>query len=61
MESLAVLKQKTNATVTFDLPDWLKTDLAAQLAANSDQAKPDFVLVLGQDADATGSGTANTQ
>jgi cell envelope-related function transcriptional attenuator common domain len=61
MESLAVLKQKTGATVTFDLPDWLKTDLAAQLAANPDQAKPDFVLVLGQDADTTGSGTANTQ
>jgi len=61
MESLAVLKEKTGATVTFDLPDWLKTDLAAQLAANPDQAKPDFVLVLGQDADTTGSGTANTQ
>ena len=61
MESLAVLKEKTGATVTFDLPDWLKTDLAAQLAANPEQAKPDFVLVLGQDADTTSSGTANTQ
>jgi LCP family protein required for cell wall assembly len=61
MDALAVLKEKTGATVTFDLPDWLQADLSAELLKNPDQAKPDFVLVLGQDADAANSGTANTQ
>jgi LCP family protein required for cell wall assembly len=61
MDALAVLKEKTGATVTFDLPDWLKTDLAAELAKNPTQVTADFVLVLGQDADKTSSGTANTQ
>jgi LCP family protein required for cell wall assembly len=61
IDALAVLKEKTGATVTFDLPDWLKTDLASQLSQNPTQVKPDFVLVLGQDADKTSSGTTNTQ
>jgi len=61
INALAILKEKTGATVTFDLPDWLKTDLSAELTKNPGQEKPDFVLVLGQDADKTGSGTKNTQ
>jgi polyisoprenyl-teichoic acid--peptidoglycan teichoic acid transferase len=61
MDSLSVLKAKTGATVTFDLPDWLQADLSAQLNKDPGQEKPDFVLVLGQDADKTSSGTANTQ
>jgi LCP family protein required for cell wall assembly len=61
IKALAVLKEKTGATVTFDLPDWLKADLSAQLDKMTDKEKPDFVLVLGQDADKTNSGTANTQ
>ncbi|MDD5528053.1 MAG: LCP family protein [Patescibacteria group bacterium] len=61
ISALAVLKEKTGATVTFDLPDWLKTDLSAELNKMADKEKPDFVLVLGQDADKTNSGTANTQ
>jgi LCP family protein required for cell wall assembly len=61
INALAVLKEKTGATVTFDLPDWLKADLSAELTKNPGEEKPDFVLVLGQDADKTSSGTANTQ
>ncbi|HTX86794.1 MAG TPA: LCP family protein [Candidatus Nanoarchaeia archaeon] len=61
INALSVLKAKTGATVTFDLPDWLKADLSAELTKNPGQEKPDFVLVLGQDADTTNSGTANTQ
>jgi polyisoprenyl-teichoic acid--peptidoglycan teichoic acid transferase len=61
MDALAVLKQKTGATVTFNLPDWLQADLTAELNKNPELEKPDFVLVLGQDADTTNSGTANTQ
>ncbi len=61
IDALAVLKEKTGATVTFDLPDWLKADLSAELTKNPGEEKPDFVLVLGQDADKTNSGTANTQ
>jgi polyisoprenyl-teichoic acid--peptidoglycan teichoic acid transferase len=61
INALAILKEKTGATVTFDLPEWLKADLSAELTKNPGQEKPDFVLVLGQDADKTNSGTKNTQ
>jgi polyisoprenyl-teichoic acid--peptidoglycan teichoic acid transferase len=61
ISSLAILKEKTGATVTFDIPDWLKTDLAAELEKSTTKEKPDFVLVLGQDADKSNSGTANNQ
>jgi polyisoprenyl-teichoic acid--peptidoglycan teichoic acid transferase len=61
INALAILKEKTGATVTFDLPEWLKTDLSAELTKNPGIGKPDFVLVLGQDADKTSSGTKNTQ
>jgi polyisoprenyl-teichoic acid--peptidoglycan teichoic acid transferase len=61
MNALAVLKEKTGATVTFEIPDWLKSDLAAELEKDPSKIKPDFILVLGQDADKTKSGTTNTQ
>jgi|WetSurMetagenome_2_1015567.scaffolds.fasta_scaffold01419_10 polyisoprenyl-teichoic acid--peptidoglycan teichoic acid transferase len=61
INSLTILKEKTKASVTFDLPDWLKTDMAAELAKSDNKERPDFIIVLGQDADKTNSGTANTQ
>lgn len=51
-DSLETLKQKTNANVSFNLPDWLKADLKAE-AASGTAAQPDLVLILGQDMDAT--------
>jgi polyisoprenyl-teichoic acid--peptidoglycan teichoic acid transferase len=61
MNSLAILKEKTGATVTFNIPDWLKTDLTTELQQDSTKTEPDFILVVGQDADTTSSGTTNNQ
>lgn len=58
-ESLSVLKEKTRANVSLDLPQWLADDLKSE-AKNGTQIKPDFILILGRDADSTSSGAANT-
>jgi polyisoprenyl-teichoic acid--peptidoglycan teichoic acid transferase len=61
IKSLTILKEKTGAQATFDLPEWLKTYIADELATSTNKEKPDFILVLGQDADKTNSGAANPQ
>jgi LCP family protein required for cell wall assembly len=61
INSLSVLKEKTGASATFELPDWLKEEIAAETAANPDIERPDFILVLGQDADKTNSGGENKE
>jgi hypothetical protein len=61
MKSLSILKEKTNASVTFEIPEWLKEDIAKEIEASESKEKPDFVLVLGQDADKTNSGAANKE
>jgi len=58
-QSLALLKNKTQANISFGLPEWLATDLALGKADNPNKKNPDFVLILGQSADSTGSGAAN--
>ncbi len=58
-EALEYLKEKTGANIAPTLPDWLKADLAAA-AANSAKTQPDFILILGTDADKSASGTENT-
>ncbi|MFH1661691.1 MAG: LCP family protein [Candidatus Falkowbacteria bacterium] len=59
MESLIVLKEKTGANVSLGLPEWLIDNLAEELALEKNPEQPDFILVLGQDADKTGSGVEN--
>jgi LCP family protein required for cell wall assembly len=61
IKSLAVLKEKTNATATFELPDWLKEEITAARVANPEAERPDFILILGQDADKTNSGGENKE
>jgi LCP family protein required for cell wall assembly len=61
IKSLSLLKEKTGATATFSLPDWLKADLSAELDKLENKTKPDFVIILGQDADKTGSGAVNKE
>lgn len=61
MKSLSALKEKTGASVTFELPEWLKEDIAKDLESSVDKEKPDFVLILGQDADKTRSGAENKE
>lgn len=61
IDSLAVLKEKTNANVSFDLPEWLIKDISKDVAEEEKPEKPDFILILGQNADETASGVENTE
>jgi LCP family protein required for cell wall assembly len=56
--SLEFLKEKTNANIAATLPDWLKEDLAAT-AQTENKEQPDFIIILGTDADKSNSGTEN--
>ncbi|MCX6793236.1 MAG: LCP family protein [Candidatus Falkowbacteria bacterium] len=58
-EELELLKEKTGANIAPTLPDWLKEELAAKVG-QSPRPQPDFILVLGTDADTSSSGTENT-
>jgi LCP family protein required for cell wall assembly len=49
-ESLAMLKEKTGANVAYGLPDWLKNDVAKSSSTRKQGGQPDFILVLGEDA-----------
>jgi LCP family protein required for cell wall assembly len=59
IESLKILKEKTNADVNLGLPEWLIQELANSLSKEKNVKQPDFILILGQDADASSSGTEN--
>ncbi|MFA5318131.1 MAG: LCP family protein [Patescibacteria group bacterium] len=63
MNSLSILKEKTNARINYGLPEWLIEDLAAKNAGKDagDLVQPDFILILGQDADKTKSGIENEE
>jgi hypothetical protein len=61
IDSLAVLKEKTDANVAFNLPDWLIEDIQQELINETNPEQPDFILILGQDADKTGSGVENIE
>lgn len=59
IESLKILKEKTNAEVNLGLPEWLVKELSDSLAKEKNLKQPDFILILGQDADSTSSGAEN--
>lgn len=61
IESLTVLKDKTSANVSFTMPEWLKDDIENELAQETNPEQPDFILILGQDADESASGADNTE
>ncbi len=50
-ESLKILKDKTGANVSFDLPEWLIKDIKKDIETKDNMEKPDFILILGRDAD----------
>ncbi len=60
-KSLEILKEKTGANVSLGLPDWLLTEMEEDLKDESDPKQPDFLLIIGQDADATASGVENQE
>jgi len=61
IQALTILKNRTDANVALGMPQWLIDDLAKELSGQTNPIQPDFILILGQDADATRSGTANTE
>ncbi len=61
MQSLTVLKDKTNANVSFGLPQWLINELSEEFADKENLEQPDFILILGQDADTSASGVENVE
>ncbi|MEA3449645.1 MAG: LCP family protein [Patescibacteria group bacterium] len=60
-KSLKVLRKHFDANVAFDLPGWLVSDIAKELEQEYDPVQPDFILILGHDADKSDSGKVNTE
>ncbi len=58
-KSLQILKEKTGANVAFGLPSWLVEEIEKELKNEKNPIQPDFILILGQDADASNSGEEN--
>ena len=56
IESLTILKNKTNANVSLGMPQWLQDDLAQELVKEKHLIQPDFILVLGNNSDSAQSG-----
>jgi polyisoprenyl-teichoic acid--peptidoglycan teichoic acid transferase len=60
-DSLAILKDRTKANVSLEMPQWLTDEISREVAADKKIVKPDFILIIGQDADSTNSGSANPE
>lgn len=58
-KSLQILREKTGANISFGLPDWLVDEIESELVNEKNPIQPDFILIIGQDADTTDSGTEN--
>ncbi|MBU2264406.1 LytR C-terminal domain-containing protein, partial [Patescibacteria group bacterium] len=61
IQALTILKNRTNANVALGMPQWLINDIDKELSGQTNPIQPDFILMLGQEADETRSGTANTE
>ncbi len=60
IDSLTVVKEKIDASVSFNLPQWLINDITEELKIKKTE-QPDFILILGQDADPNSSGLENLE
>ncbi|MFH0840886.1 MAG: LCP family protein [bacterium] len=49
-ESLKLLKETTKANVSFNLPQWLKDDIVAEINKSPETAQADIILILGENA-----------
>ncbi|OGF31093.1 hypothetical protein A3H09_04145 [Candidatus Falkowbacteria bacterium RIFCSPLOWO2_12_FULL_45_13] len=61
IQALTILKDKTNANVSLGMPEWLQNDLSKELTGETKPVQPDFIIILGQNADTTRSGAENTE
>jgi len=46
-QALEALKNNTNAVIGLELPEWLVADIKNGLKKNSNQERPDFILIVG--------------
>jgi len=60
-KSLAILKEAVSANVSFGLPDWLIEEISMEISNENNPIQPDFILILGQNADKTNSGKENIE
>jgi hypothetical protein len=58
-ESLNVLKNKTGAELSAELPEWMREEISQDNLKENKPVQPDFILVIGRDADKSESGTEN--
>ena len=61
IDSLSILKEKLNANISLGLPQWLMDDLTKELNEEQNPIQPDFIIILGQNADETQSGAINLE
>ncbi len=60
-DSLKILRLHTGANVSLALPDWLVEDIAQENKLEKSPIQPDFIIILGQESDKTGSGADNPE
>ncbi|MCK4539703.1 LCP family protein [Candidatus Parcubacteria bacterium] len=60
-KSLSILKEAVEANVSFGLPDWLIEEISMEISSENNPIQPDFILILGQNADQTNSGEKNIE
>ncbi|MCK5320117.1 LCP family protein, partial [Candidatus Parcubacteria bacterium] len=60
-KSLAILKEAVSANVSFGLPDWLIEEISQEIDSENNPIQPDFILILGQNADESNSGKENIE
>jgi len=61
MKSLTILKERLDASIHYGLPDWLIAELQTRAVGEQNLVQPDFIIILGQTADVTKSGTVNEE
>jgi len=58
-EALEVLKVKTGAALSKDLPEWLLNDIKTDIKNDPQKVRPDFILIVGQNNNQASSSLSN--
>lgn len=61
LKSLKILKEKTGASVSLEVPQWLRQDIEKDVEEEKAPEIPDFILIIGRDADSNMSGMENPE
>jgi LCP family protein required for cell wall assembly len=49
LKSLKILKENTNAQISFGAPDWLSAEIKQGSSEQASADEPDFIMILGED------------